>query len=153
MYDTVSLSLSCYQNILSLAMRESRDLNLEVCKIIIGNLLETNKIINISKDKKTESFKIVEQKDIEEENGVEIKDGEGKIESKTGKEERKDAEFKDGEDDIVRINALENYVDDKFHDVLLNIIKREVDAAVKFIVKNDGHKSDNSSLNSTMEIN
>ena len=48
---------------------------------------------------------------------------------------------------------MENYVDAKFHDVLLNIIKREVDAAVKCIVKNDGHKSDNSSLNSTMKIN
>ena len=52
-----------YENILEFARRENNNIDMEMCKKLINNLIAKNMVINKGKNGNYESFKIVEKND------------------------------------------------------------------------------------------
>ena len=52
---------ACYQNLLEFAGRENKNINMDICKAIVDNLVEKKLVVNKGKIGQGESFKIVNQ--------------------------------------------------------------------------------------------
>ena len=118
---------ACYQNILEFARRENKNRDMEVCKQLIKNLMEKNLITNNGKNDTSESFKIVE-KNVEKINVP--KSAATKMDIKITESNEKIA-FSEEKDTL---NGLGSYINERFHhNVLINLIKKEVDVAVSKI--------------------
>ena len=117
---------------------------MEVCKQLIKNLMEKNLIINKGKNDTSESFKTVEKN---AENINAPKSATTKINNKITESNEKIA-FNEEEDTL---NGLGSYVNEKFHDMLINLIKKEVDVAVsKINTKAESSVNNNSYIKDIM---
>ena len=111
-----------YQNVLSLARRENKELNMEVCKNVIDILVERKIVVNIGKDPKCESFKVVEEDST-------LEDTPSSNNEDTLKTSDELVNFIEG--------YYENILDDKFYNILSSMIKKECQIAVNNCIKKD----------------
>ena len=93
---------ACYQNLLEFAGRENKNINMDICKAIVDNLVEKKLVVNKGKIGQGETFKIVNQ---------------------ICKE--KDPPWDDTKP-TESIEDLFNFFDDKFLVALTNMIQNEV---------------------------
>ena len=128
---------ACRQNILSFAQREKKELTMDIYKPIIDDLLARNILIDVNKDKagSDESFKLGDtQGEIEELPEVII----------------------DNELDET-CESMQQYIDEKFENILLNNIKNEVRNALHNSIIAEGvkdiAKSCESKINSSTKEN
>ena len=89
---------ACYQNILAFVRRENKEITIENIKVTINNLLKRNIIVDINKGKSDiESFKFVTDENVE-----------------------------NSETETTNRNSLEDFINEKFYETLVNKIKDEV---------------------------
>ena len=116
----------CYQNLLEFAGRENENINMDICKAIIDNLVEKKLVVNKGKIGQGESFKIVDQ---------------------ICKE--KDPPWDDTKP-TESIEDLLHFFDDKFLVALTNMIQNEVKHAINKLT--NARASDNSIVNESNKI-
>ena len=112
-----------------------------ICKKLINNLISKDMVINEGKNG-NESFKILEKNDDVAKSAVVITEESKKVLTK----EEKISTVTEVDSTL---NALGDFIDDKFYDVLINLIKKEVENAVNNISKVD---FDNSYHKDTMDF-
>ena len=122
-----------YQNILEFARRENNNLDMGICKKIINNLISKDMVTNKGKNG-NESFKILEKNDGTAKSAVVITDESKKVLTK-------DEKLSTVTEADSTLNALGDFIDDKFYDVLINLIKKEVEIAINNISKVDSNNS------------
>ena len=116
---------ACFQNILNFACRENKNMNMEMCKNVVNELLQKKLIVDKSKSN-TESFKVVGSME-EIKNPLLMVNGEvANILEST--EETDDVNYE--------------VLDDKFYNFISNMIKEECKIAVQDCIKKDSIKHD-----------
>ena len=124
---------ACYQSILDFACRENNLLNMAVCKYIVNDLVKRNILVNIGRNKKSESFIIVGADSHTQEEPCLVNQTQPSSTQITLSDETCD----------------EKYIDDKFYDTLKGMIKAEVNTV--FAEQGNPFNNINSSVNTTKE--
>ena len=124
---------ACYQSILQLVQREKKDIDMVFCKEIISDLLARNIIMNKSNDINKESFKIMDNSEVSltqtqkvDETVFPIQDVAEKI-----------MQTEDG-DQPEPLGAVKQVINDRFYQVLRDMIKKEV---VESLQNSDKHST------------
>ena len=115
---------ACYQSILHFAQRENKNLIMDDAKIVLRELLCEGKIVDISKDPKQESFKVVEDQTTEVINDDDTEGSKGSMNITA-------EEIHEATDNSVgTIDSLLEFMDDKFYSTIKNMISKEVERSI-----------------------
>ena len=112
----------CYQNILTLADRGGMDMEMDGVKDILDWMIGKGLIRDNGKEGH-ESFSVIEEENINNESD----DG---IEERCIDDEENTSTDNNFNEKNIMSDSLKSYIDDKFYETLINIIKYEVKVAV-----------------------